>query len=107
MDLGLDCAKKCQANSFVGDLQVIAADRAFDNDWWQLCPNLAWFTRQLLDEYNLGTMDNSPSPESAVSPVESQISFRRDSKAEGVSLPGRLRVESVWTQSPHQSREQY
>jgi hypothetical protein len=54
------CANKCQVSSYVGDMFLTLQDAAWDLDWWQVCPDLALRTRQLLRI--LSTYAEAPAP---------------------------------------------
>lgn len=43
------CAQKCQVDPTLGSLDSELNDRAFDTDWWQLCPQLARIVRNYKD----------------------------------------------------------
>jgi hypothetical protein len=51
------CANRCQVQSFVGDMSLALEDRAWDLEWWQVCPNLAQ-TIHIFEE-----RANTPAPE--------------------------------------------
>jgi hypothetical protein len=54
------CQNKCQAQAAVGVMFHALEDRAWDLDWWQLCPDLA----QTVHLFNreLAAKDDAPSP---------------------------------------------